>query len=169
MQAQELEKLEPETYEMAINYLQQGLKLSEQLGDIQSKALCLSSLGVAYQVIEQYEDAITNLEAAFKVAQVSGDLYLQGLNLANLAEANYSLQNLDRAIYTGCLGMYLLNQIAAYEWRKPAGLLSILQGKMGKTTFQESLQKHRPRIIAVIGVDGYDYVPQLIAEYQKGE
>jgi tetratricopeptide (TPR) repeat protein len=169
MQAQELEKLEPETYEMAINYLQQGLKLSEKLGDLQSKALCLSSLGVAYQVIEQYENAVKNLEAGFKVAQVSGDLYLQGLNLANLAEANYSLQNLDRAIYTACLGMYLLNQIAAYEWRKPAGLLSILQGQMGVAAFQEILQNHRPRIIAVIGVDGYDHIPQLIAGYQTGE
>ncbi len=169
MQAQELERLEPETYEMAINYLQQGLKLSEQLGDLQSKALCLSSLGVAYQVIEQYQDAVTNLEAGFKVAQVSGDLYLQGLNLANLAEANYSLENLERAIYTGCLGMYLLNQIASYEWRKPAGLLSILQGKMGEEAFQATLKQHRPRIIAVIGVDGYDYIPQLIAEYQGEE
>ncbi|GAX41161.1 TPR repeat-containing protein [Tolypothrix sp. NIES-4075] len=167
MQAQQLKQIEPETYEMAINYLQQGLKLSEQLGDIQSKALCVSSLGIAYLVTEQPQIAIKHLEDGFNTAQTSGDLYLQGLNLANLAEANYSMANFTRAIYTGCLGMYLLNQIASREWRKPAALLTILQGQMGAEAFNNALQQHRPKIIAVIGVDGYDYIPQLLEEYKQ--
>jgi tetratricopeptide (TPR) repeat protein len=166
MHAQELEQLEPETYEMAINYLQQGLKLSEQLGDIQSKALCFSSLGIAYLVIEQPQNAIKYLEDAFKTAQVSGDLYLQGRNLAYLAEAYYNLQNPEKAIYTGSLGMYLLEQIASREWRQPAGLLTILQGQIGQEVFQNFLQQHRSKIIAIIGIDGYDHIPQLLATYQ---
>jgi len=167
MQAQQLKQIEPETYEMAINYLQQGLKLSEQLGDIQSKALCVSSLGIAYLVTEQPQLAIKHLEDGFNTAQTSGDLYLQGLNLASLAEANYSTANFTRAIYTGCLGMYLLNQITSQEWRKPAALLTILQGQIGAEAFQNALQQHRPKIIAVIGVDGYDYIPQLLEEYKQ--
>ncbi|WP_017651747.1 tetratricopeptide repeat protein [Fortiea contorta] len=166
MQAQQLEQLEPETYEMAINYLQQGLKLSEKLGDIQGKALCLSSIGIAYQVMQQPENAIKNLEAGFNAAQMSGDLYLQGLNLTTLAEVNYSQANFTRAIYTGCLGMYLLNQIASREWRKSAGLLTILYNQMGETAFQNALQQHRPKLIAIIGVDGYDYIPKLLEEYR---
>ncbi|MBD2605285.1 tetratricopeptide repeat protein [Scytonema hofmannii FACHB-248] len=167
MQAQQLKQIEPETYEMAINYLQQGLKLSEQLGDIQSKALCVSSLGIAYLVTEQPQLAIKHLEDGFNTAQTSGDLYLQGLNLASLAEANYSIANFTRAIYTGCLGMYLLNQITSQEWRKPAALLIILQGQMGAEIFSDALQQHRPKIIAVIGVDGYDHIPQLLEEYKQ--
>jgi len=46
-QATQLEQIAPETYETAIRYLQQGLKLSEQLGEIQ-EALCFSSLGIAH-------------------------------------------------------------------------------------------------------------------------
>ncbi len=168
MHAKQLEQLEPETYEMAINYLQQGLKLSEQLGDIQSKALCLSSIGIAYQVIQQPEAAIKSLEAGFNTAQLSGDLYLQGLNLANLAEVNYSQANFARAIYTGCLGMYLLHQIASQEWQKPAALLAILYSQIGEVGFQDALQQSRAKFIAVIGVDGYDYIPQLLAEYRQG-
>jgi tetratricopeptide (TPR) repeat protein len=167
MQAQQLKEIEPETYEMAISYLQQGLKLSEQLGDIQSKALCVSSLGIAYLVTEQPQLAIKHLEDGFNTAQTSGDLYLQGLNLANLAEANYSMASFTRAIYTGCLGMYLLNQITSQEWRKAAALLTILQGQMGAEAFNNALQQHRPKIIAVIGVDGYDYIPQLLEEYKQ--
>ncbi|BAY07139.1 tetratricopeptide repeat protein [Calothrix sp. NIES-2098] len=167
MHAQELEQLEPETYEMAINYLQQGLKLSEQLGDIQSKALCFSSLGIAYLVIGQQQDAIKYLEEGFKTAQISGDLYLQGRNLAYLAEAYYQLQNSEKAIYTGSLGMYLLEQIASREWRQPAGLLTILQGQIGTESFQNLLQQHRAKIIAIIGVDGYDHIPQLLNQYQS--
>lgn len=166
MQAQQQEQLEPETYEMPINYLQQGLKLSEQLGDVQSKALCLSSLGIGYLVIGQYQDAIKNLEAGFQAGQISGDLYLQGRNLAYLAEANYQILNFERAIYTGSLGMYFLHQISSREWQQAAGLLTILQGQMGADAFQLALQQHRPRIISVIGVDGYDYLPQLLAEYK---
>lgn len=167
MQAQELENLEPEIYEAAINYLEQGLKLSEKLGDIQSKALCVSSLGIAYVVIGQHQAAIKYLEDGFKTAQVSGDLYLQGRNLASLAEAYYHLQNAEKTVYTGCLGMYLLEQIASLEWRQSAGLLTILQGQIGAEDFQNLLQQHRPKIISVIGVDGYDHIPKLLQEYKQ--
>jgi tetratricopeptide (TPR) repeat protein len=167
MHAQQLEQVEPETYEMAINYLQQALKLTEQLGDIQSKALCLSSIGIAYQVTQQPAAAIKHLEAGFNTAQTSGDLYLQGLNLANLAEVNYSQANFARAVYTGCLGMYLLHQIASQEWKKPAALLTILFNQIGEATFQNALQEHRAKFMAIIGVDGYDYIPQLLAEYRQ--
>ncbi|MGJ5672424.1 MAG: tetratricopeptide repeat protein [Nostochopsis sp.] len=168
MQAQEEEEIEPETYEMQINYLQQGLKLSEQLGDVQSKALCLSSLGIAYLVIGDSQNAIKNLEEGFKTAQISGDLYLQGLNLAHLGEANYNSANFSRAIYTGCLGMYLLYQIASLEWLKAGSLLIILQAQLGVEAFQNALQQNRPKIISVIGVDGYDYIPELLEEYKRG-
>ncbi len=166
-QAQQLEQIAPETYETAIHYLKQGLKLSEQLGAIQSQALCLGSLGIAHLVLSQPQEAIKYLENGLQTAQVSGDLYLQGLNLANLAEAYYGLQNLEQAIYSGCLGMYLLEQIASKEWRQPAGLLTILQGQMGAEAFQKLLKQRRPQIIAVIGVDGYDHIPQLLEQYQQ--
>ena len=163
MEAQELEQRETEVYETAISYLEQGLKLSEQLGDIQSKALCLSSLGIAYLVIGESSAAIPYLENGFKTAQVSGDLYLQGRNLAYLSEAYYNLQNLEKAVYTGSLGMYLLKQIASSEWRHIAGLLTILQGQIGGEAFQELLQQHRPKMMAIIGVDGYDYIRYFFA------
>ncbi|MEM7580757.1 MAG: tetratricopeptide repeat protein [Mastigocoleus sp.] len=167
MQAQQLDVMEPESYEMAINYLQQGLKSSEKLGDLQSKALCASSLGIAYLVIQKPQDAIKHLETGFKTSQTAGDLYLQGLNLANLAEAYYTQEQNDTAVYTGCIGMYLLNQIASHEWRKPAGLLIVLEGKLSELGFRKVLQKFRPRIISLIGVDGYDYLPELLREYKE--
>lgn len=163
MQAQQQQQAEPETYETAINYLQQGLTLSERLGDVQSKALCLSSLGIAYIVIEQPQIAIKHLEDGFNTAQISGDLYLQGLDLSQLAKAYYQLLNLDKAIYTGCLGMYLLNQISSQEWRQGAELLRIIQQQIGSEAFQNFLAQNRSKIISVIGVDGYDYIPQLLA------
>ncbi|HLO87139.1 MAG TPA: tetratricopeptide repeat protein [Nostocaceae cyanobacterium] len=167
MQAQQLENIEPEVYESAINYLEQGLKLAEKLNDVQSKALCLSSLGIAYLVIGQYQTTIKYLEEGFKTAQISGDLYLQGRNLAYLAEAYYHLQNHEKAIYTGNLGMYLLEQIASREWRQAAGLLIILKGQIGTEQYQALLQQNRPKIMAIIGVDGYDYLPKLLEKYQE--
>ncbi|HEY9750163.1 MAG TPA: tetratricopeptide repeat protein [Allocoleopsis sp.] len=166
LQAQQLEQVEPETYERAIEYLQQGLKLSERLGDRQSQALCLSSLGIAHIVLDQPQMAIAYLEGGIQAAQFSGDVYLQARNLAYLAEAYYRLEHLEKSVYSGCLGMYLLEQMASNEWRQPAGLLMILQGQMGEAGFQAALAQHRRQIAAVIGVDGYDHIPQLLEQYR---
>jgi hypothetical protein len=116
-------------------------------------------------MLGQSQMAIDDLESGVKAAVLSGDLYLQGLNLANLAEAYRSQQQLERAILNGCLGMSLLKQINAYDWRQPAGLLTILQGQLGREAFQKLLDQHRTQIIAVIGVDGYDYIPELLEQY----
>lgn len=167
MQAKQTQISEPEVYESAINYLKQGLKLAEKLSDLQSQALCFSSLGIAYLVTTQYTTAIKYLENALRTAQVSGDLYLQGRNLAYLSEANYQIANYEKAVYTGSLGMYLLEQIAADEWRQPAGLLTIIRGQMGMDKFQLLLQQNRPKMIAIIGVDGYDHIPKLLVKYQE--
>ncbi len=156
---------DPETYEMAVHYLQQGLKLAEQTADRQSQALCCSSLGIAQLLLEQPVAALPNLEAGWQAAQFSGDLYLQGLNLAYLAQAHYQLQDREQAIATAILGMYLLEQIGAQDWRQPAGLLSMLQGEMGAARFQEQWAKLRSQVIALIGVDGYDYAQQLLQRY----
>jgi tetratricopeptide (TPR) repeat protein len=165
--AKQLEEVEPEVYESAIHYLEQGLQLSARVGDGQSQAMCFSSLGIAKVVIEQPQDAIAYLEQGWQAAQFSGDLYLQGVNLAYLAEASYSLQNWEKAIYSGSLGAYLLEQINSNDWRKPAGLLSILQGQLGVEAFQALLGSQRSKIIPVIGVDGYDYIPELLKKYRE--
>jgi tetratricopeptide (TPR) repeat protein len=166
-QAQQLEQTEPEVYEAAIDYLRQGLQLSERLGDRQSQALCLSSLGIAHIVLEQAQTAIAYLEDGIQAAQLSGDLYLQGSNLSYLAEAYHHLQQPEQALYSACLGMYLLEQIGSTAWRQAAGLLIVLKGQLGDNRFQEILGQKRSQMIALIGVDGYDHIPQLLKQYQS--
>ncbi|MCP2727544.1 tetratricopeptide repeat protein [Limnofasciculus baicalensis] len=165
-QAQDSQEIEAEVYESAIHYLEQGRQLLERVGDRQSQSLCLSSLGIACVVTQQHEKAITYLEQGWQAAQFSGDLYLQGVNLAYLSQAFYSLQDLERTIYTGGIGAYLLEQIGSEEWRQPAGLLIILKGQMGTEAFQALLAKQRSKIIPIIGVDGYDYIPQMLEKYR---
>jgi len=72
-QATQLEQIAPETYETAIRYLQQGLKLSEQLGEIQVK-LCVSAVSALPIVLSQPQAAIKYLEDGLQSAQLSGDL-----------------------------------------------------------------------------------------------
>jgi tetratricopeptide (TPR) repeat protein len=167
LSARQLDRLEPESYEMAIHYLQQGLALTERLGDRQSQSLCYNSLGIAFVILEQPQEAIGYLEKGAQAAQFSGDMYLQGLNYSYLAEAHYALSNQESAICAACLGMYLLEQIQATEWRQPAGLLTILQGQMGDAGFQAAKANGRSTLIRVIGVDGYDHLPQLMEQYKE--
>ncbi len=164
-QAKEEGNLETEIYERAINYLQQGLQLAEKLADLQSQALCCNSLGIAHVTLNQPAEAISYLERGIKAAQFYGDLYLQAINFSYLAQAYYGINDWENTILTGCLGMYLLEQISAPEWRQAAGLLLILQGQLGEENFQQLLSTQRRKIIAIIGVDGYDHLPQLWQKY----
>ena len=156
-----------DTYNEAINYLQQGVELAEKAEYIQSQSLGCNSLGIAYVILSQPTSAIAFLEKGAKLAQIAQDVYLQGLSYTYLAEAYYSLENREQAIYYGCLAMYLLNQINSQEWRKSAGLITIIRGQLGETDFNSKLAQHRGEIIALIGVDGYDYIPKLIEEYRS--
>ena len=172
-QAREMAQVGSDVYETAIHYLEQGLELSGTLINLpggtftyrQTQALCASSLGIAYVVLEQPEPALKSLATGLEAAQFSGDLYLQGLNYAYLAQTYWSLNQFELAVVMGCLGMYLLEQIGSHDWRQPAGLLTIVKGQSGLAAFQEVLQKQRSKIIAVIGVDGYDYLPELLEKY----
>ncbi|NDJ16302.1 tetratricopeptide repeat protein [Myxacorys almedinensis] len=163
-QAQHLEA-EPERYEQAIAYLEQGLALSDRLGDGQSKALCSISLGSAYVTLGKPDQALLHLENGRQLAAAAGDAYLQAVSLATFAEAFYQLKTYDSAIVCGALSTYQLEQMGSAEWRQTAGLLSILRGQLGEQ-FQQILTEQRSRLISEIGVDGYDYLPQLLDRYQ---
>ena len=166
--AQQREQAEPEVYESAVDYLRQGLNLAERENDLQSQALGFNSLGIAYLALDQAQEAIGLLSSGLKSAQAAGDLYLQGLDMAYLSEAYYRLQQPESAIYAGCVGMYYLELIASQDWRQPAGLLTILQGQMG-AEFQTVLESLRKNLLAAIGVDGYDHIPNLLEQYRRGD
>jgi tetratricopeptide (TPR) repeat protein len=163
--AQQVERLDADLSQQAMGYLEQGLELSQQLGDRQSLALCYYSLGLAYVLLEQPSGAVGYLLKGLEAAQSSGDLFLQGLNWAALAEAYYRLQDWRRAVTMGAIAAYVLQQIEASEWRQAAGVLSILRGQLGEAEFEGLLSGGRSQIIAVIGGDGYDYLPQLLQEF----
>jgi hypothetical protein len=77
------------------------------------------------------------------------------------------LENWEKTIATGCLGMYLLHQIASSQWRQPAGLLAIVYGQLGAARFETILEQFRPQLCQQIGVDGYDYLPKLLLQYRE--
>ena len=166
--AHAIDRMDEEIYEQNISYLDRGLKLAETLADKQSLALCYHSLGLAYLTIQQPEKAIEYLQQGTKAAQAVGDLYLQGLNLTYLAEANHSLQKNGTAVFYSCLAMYQLHQIGAKEWRQSASLATVLQGQLGREEFDRFLTKYRPNLLPAIGVDGFDYIPKLLAQYLDG-
>lgn len=165
--ARQLETIDTENYSEAIRYLEQGVALAEQQKDFPSQSFGYISLGIAYVTLEQPTAAIAALTKGSELAQYSRDVYLQGLSFFYLAEAHYSIEDRASAITYGSLGMYLLHQINSIEWRQVAGLLSILQGQLGQDEFNRILSQGRSQMIGLISVDGYDYIPKLLAEYQQ--
>ncbi|GAB4286429.1 MAG: tetratricopeptide repeat protein [Oscillatoriaceae cyanobacterium] len=166
-QARHEQIIEPEIYEEAVNYLQQGLALAEKLGDIQSQALAATSLGIACVTLERLSEAITYLNKGVETSGFTGDLYLLGINYAYLAQSYYRAAAFEKTVLPGCLGMYLLAQIGSEEWRQPADLLVTLQGQMTEEVFGSILEQKRWEMTAVIGVEGYEFIPEQIAEYKR--
>ncbi|NEQ46879.1 MAG: tetratricopeptide repeat protein [Leptolyngbya sp. SIOISBB] len=159
--------VEPEQIESVLTYLEQGLQLSEQVQDRPSEALCANSLGVAQVMLRHYDQAISALEQGLQIAQAIGDVFLQGVNYSYLAIAYQNLENTEMAVFCSALSMYLLWQINSEQWHQPAGTLSILYGQIGQEAFQQALAAYRPAFLKQIGVDGYDYLPKLLAEYRE--
>ncbi len=159
--------VEPEQIESVLTYLEQGLQLSEQVQDRPSEALCANSLGVAQVMLRHYDQAISALEKGLQTAQAIGDVFLQGVNYSYLAIAYQNLENTQMSVFCAALSMYLLWQINSEQWHQPAGTLSILYGQLGPDTFQAALEAYRPAFLKQIGVDGYDYLPKLLAEYRE--
>jgi hypothetical protein len=166
--------MQEEFYEQNIEYLKQALSLTERVDrdyvmpylKAQTEALACNTLGIAYVILGQSQTAVAYLEKGAESACLIGDQYLQGINLAYLAEAYYNCQSLELALYSACLAMYILERISAQEWRQAAGLTSILKGRIGSESFDEFLRQHRSKIVAFIGVDGFDYIPQLLEKYR---
>jgi tetratricopeptide (TPR) repeat protein len=160
--AQQIERLIPEASEVAIGYLKEGLRLSEQLGDRQSQSLCCNSLGIAYGLLEQHEEAIVYLQQGLQAAQRSGDLYLQGLNWSYLGESYYRLGDYPQAVGAGLLSLYGLEQIQAPEQSQPMGLLRVIRGRIGAEAFEAAARQCRSGLLALIGVDGFDHAIHLL-------
>lgn len=165
--AKQLESMAAENYSEAIRYLEQGIELAKKQGDLQSQSFGYSSLGIAHVLLAQPTAAIASLTRGVELAQYCRDVYIQGISFSYLAEAYYSIEDQGAAIANASLGMYLLHQINSVEWRQVAGLLSILQGQVGQEEFNNILGQQRSQIIALIGVDGYDYLPKLLEEYKQ--
>jgi tetratricopeptide (TPR) repeat protein len=166
LSAQQLEQTDREVYETALNYLKRGLQLSKKLDDQHSQAFCYSSLGIAHLLLQEPLAAVNHLQEATRLALISGDLYLQGLSFTYLAEAHYTLNHLGQAVWAACLGMYLLEQISSGEWRQAAGILMIIRGQDAEA-FHQALSEHQSKITEIIGVDGYDYLPELLEKYTQ--
>jgi tetratricopeptide (TPR) repeat protein len=156
-----------EQLESSIRYLEQGLKLSEKFNDLLNQALSSIGLGIAYVILEQPTQAVPPLEQGLSVVQQAGERDLQALGYAYLGEAYYQLHREDLAVYHACLGMYLLEQRGDIQWRQGAALVMILQGKLGNKNFHKILSKYRSQLIAQIGVDGFDHIPNLIENYRQ--
>ncbi|MBE9080073.1 tetratricopeptide repeat protein [Romeria aff. gracilis LEGE 07310] len=166
LSGQASERIDEALYGGAIAYLEQGLELAGKQSDRQSQALAYSSLGLGYSISGQPGRAIAILEQGLPTLQASGNIYLQGLHALYLAEANHALSQFAAVVYYSHLSLYLLESMGAKEWRQAAGLAMVLQGQLGEATFQQHLQSQRSQLVKQIGIEGYDALPELLAQYR---
>jgi tetratricopeptide (TPR) repeat protein len=160
--ARSREEMAEEVYEQSIGYLEQGLELARQQDDSQSLALCYHSLASAYLALQQWSPAVEYALSGMEAARAIGNSYLLGLNSYYGAEAHFGSGD-PAALFYALLSLYQLHQLGAREWRSAAGLVKILQGGRDLSAMGATL---RERLLPWIGVDGYDYLPTIMSEYE---
>ncbi len=153
-------------YEGAIAYLNQGLELAVKQGDLSSQALAYNSLGIGYVMGNHPQKGLNILTQGADAVKGSGNIYLQGLYTLYTAEAHHALKHSEEAVFYSVLAMYLLNSIHSEDWRQAAGLASILEGQLGKETFQQTLQKYQRQLAPIMSMEGFEALPALLEKYR---
>ncbi len=161
-QAQQREHVTAVELEDDIQRLKRGLKLTEKHQDWISSTFCCLGLGLAHLISNQSSMAKPFFEKGLDIATRMGDLELAGLSHAMIAEVEYQLGQITKAVIPACLGVYLLEQKQAIEWRQAFNLAIIMQGRLGDEVFKQVLQQQRSQLITKIGVDGFDHLVNLL-------
>jgi tetratricopeptide (TPR) repeat protein len=92
------------SYEVAIEYYQNGLKISDSIGVLRTKATSLNNLGVVYEALENYKSALIYYTKSLELLQQENILPFVAKTFSNiggihLAMGNYkeARKNLDAA------------------------------------------------------------------------
>ncbi|WP_414552044.1 tetratricopeptide repeat protein [Anabaena sp. CCY 0017] len=85
-------------YQKMIEFNQQSLEISLEIGDYNAESEALNGLGVAHNSLGQYQQAINFLQKSLEIKREIGDRYGEGTALVNLGYTHNSLGQYQQAI-----------------------------------------------------------------------
>ncbi|WP_223278060.1 tetratricopeptide repeat protein [Nostoc sp. 'Peltigera membranacea cyanobiont' 232] len=85
-------------YPRAIEFFQQSLDISREIGDRNTESKSLMNLGLAYFSLEKYQRAIELFQQSLDISREIGDRNTESKSLMNLGLAYFSLEKYQRAI-----------------------------------------------------------------------
>ncbi|MFM6860758.1 MAG: tetratricopeptide repeat protein, partial [Dolichospermum sp.] len=85
-------------YQTAIDFHQQSLKITREIGDVGGESNSLNNLGNAYYSLGQYQTAIDFYQQSLKIKREIGDVQGESASLNNLGAAYDSLGQYQTAI-----------------------------------------------------------------------
>ncbi|MEG4848269.1 CHAT domain-containing protein, partial [Microcoleus sp. F10-C6] len=85
-------------YDKAIEFYEQSLEISREIGYRQGEADSLRNLGIAYHDLGQYDKAIEFYEQSLEIKREIGDRKGEAISLSNLGSDYHDLGQYDKAI-----------------------------------------------------------------------
>jgi tetratricopeptide (TPR) repeat protein len=73
-------------YDTALTYLQQSLKICQQIGNKEGEGVALDNIGQIYDAKGDYDSALTYLQQSLKIRQQIGDKAGEGTSLNNIGQ-----------------------------------------------------------------------------------
>src|SRR5262249_43282887 len=85
-------------YEEAVEFLNQALLISQEIGDVRGRGIWLSNLGIVFNEIGRYQDAIDVHKESVAVARTMHDQRGLVLRLSNLGNSYMSANQSSEAL-----------------------------------------------------------------------
>ena len=110
---------------IALNYLDNQLLLSKQIGDKEQEALAYNDLSILYSRNEEYPEAIQYLGYTLAIAAENNDIRSQAIALLNLSIMYGYIEDYESALSTAQRGLIICEHLPGHQMLKTLYLFHI--------------------------------------------
>ncbi|MDI6736365.1 MAG: tetratricopeptide repeat protein [bacterium] len=154
-------------YQKALNLLEDGLKISKEIGDKSGEGTILNNISQIYRARGDYETALDYLSRSLKICQEIGDKSGEGTTLSNIGSISYARGKYETAFDYLSRSLKISQEIGdrAGEAVTSYNITRIYEG-LGKIQPAIHLMEHVVEIDRQIGLPNYEndlaYLNRLI-------
>ncbi len=131
-------------YETALTYLQQSLRIQQEIGDRSGEGTTLNNISQIYDARGDYETALTHLQQSLRIRQEIGDKIGKGTTLHNIGTLHFEqFEDVEQAISLLWSAYTIFQQIGSPMAETSKKYLDSIERRIGKKKFEEILQSVR--------------------------
>ncbi|MBK8703541.1 MAG: tetratricopeptide repeat protein [Saprospiraceae bacterium] len=128
-------------YATALRYLEQSLKIQQEIGDRQGEGTTLNNISQIHKVKGDYATALRYLEQSLKIQQEIGDRMGTASTLHNMGAMLFDQQQLEAALPKLYQAYVVFDQIGSPNAEGTMQYLEVIVGQLGEDKVKDLLSQ----------------------------